>query len=60
MLDIAGTERLFGLPERLAERLRDELGTAGFRASVAVSANYDVARMKAADTRADRGDSRGC
>jgi protein ImuB len=51
VLDIAGTERLFGLPERLAERLRDELGTAGFRASVAVSANYDVARIKAADTR---------
>jgi protein ImuB len=51
VLDITGTERLFGPPERLAERLRDELATAVFRASVAVSANYDAARMKAADTR---------
>jgi protein ImuB len=51
VLDIAGTERLFGPPERLVERLRDELATAGFRASIAVSANYDAARMKAADTR---------
>jgi protein ImuB len=51
VLDITGTERLFGPPERLAERLRDELATAGFRASIAVSANYDAARLKAADTR---------
>ena len=48
VLDIAGTERLFGPPAQLAERLREELAAAGFRASVAVSANYDTARMKAA------------
>ncbi|MGA3032353.1 MAG: hypothetical protein ABSD70_03675 [Terracidiphilus sp.] len=48
VLDIAGTERLFGPPAQLAERLRDELAEAGFRAGVAVSANYDTARMKAA------------
>ena len=48
VLDIAGTERLFGPPAQLAERLREELAGAGFRASVAVSANYDTARMKAA------------
>jgi protein ImuB len=48
VLDIAGTERLFGPPEQLAERLRDELAGAGFRAAIAVSANFDAARMKAA------------
>jgi protein ImuB len=51
VLDIAGTERLFGSPQRLAERLRDELAEAGFRASIAVSANYDTARIKAAAIR---------
>jgi protein ImuB len=51
VLDIAGTERLFGPPQRLAERLRDELAEAGFRASIAVSANYDAARIKAAAIR---------
>jgi protein ImuB len=48
VLDIAGTERLFGPPQQFAERLRSELAAAGFRASVAVSANYDTARVKAA------------
>ncbi len=48
VLDIAGTERLFGPPASLAERLRTELASAGFRVSIAVSANYDTARMKAA------------
>jgi protein ImuB len=51
VLDIAGTERLFGPPQRLAARLRAALAAAGFRVSVAVSANYHVARMKAAATR---------
>ncbi len=51
VLDIAGTERLFGPPAQLAERLRDELAEAGFRASIAVSANFDTARMKAASMR---------
>ena len=47
VLDITGTERLFGPPQRLAERLREELAGAGFRVSIAVSANYEAARMKA-------------
>ncbi len=51
VLDIAGTERLFGTTNKFAERLRASLLTAGFRASVAVSGNYDAARMKAAATR---------
>ncbi len=51
VLDIAGTERLFGPPAKLAERLRVELAAAGFRVSIAVSVNYDTARMKAAATR---------
>jgi protein ImuB len=48
VLDIAGTERLFGPPERLARRLRAALAAVGLRASVAVSTNYHAARMKAA------------
>jgi len=51
VLDIAGTERLFGAPERLAQRLRAAYATAGFRVSVAVSANFHAARLKAADSR---------
>lgn len=48
VLDIAGTERLFGPPATLAERMRDALAKAGFRASVAVSANFHAALLKAA------------
>ena len=48
VLDIAGTERLFGPPHKLGARLRAALAAAGFRASIAVSANYHTARMKAA------------
>ena len=55
VLDIAGTERLFGPPEALAQRLRARLASAGFRASVAVSANFHAARLKAAGRRGDRG-----
>lgn len=51
VLDIAGTERLFGPAQQLAERLRAALAAAGFRASIAVSANYETARMKAAACR---------
>jgi protein ImuB len=50
VLDISGTERLFGPPAQLAGRMRAALADAGFRVSVAVSANYDAARMKAAMT----------
>ena len=51
VLDIAGTERLFGPPRALAERLRNVLKAAGFRASIAVSANFHAARMLAAASR---------
>jgi len=51
VLDIAGTELLFGPPEKLAARLRDEMATAGFRVSIATSANYHTAQLKAAATR---------
>ena len=51
VLDIAGTERLFGPPHNLAERLRAALAAAGFRASIAVSANFHAARMKAVNHR---------
>jgi protein ImuB len=51
VLDIAGTELLFGPPEKLAERLREEMAAAGFRVSVAVSANFHAARIKAEATR---------
>ncbi len=50
VLDIAGTERLFGPPKALAERLRTALAAAGFRASVAVSANFHTARILAASS----------
>ncbi len=51
VLDIAGTERLFGPTEQLATRLMTTLAEAGFRASIVVSANFDVARLKAAASR---------
>jgi len=51
VLDITGTERLFGPPHTLAERLRDALASAGLRAAVSVSTNFHTARMKAATTR---------
>jgi protein ImuB len=51
VLDITGTERLFGPPELLAQRLRDALASSSLRASVAVSTNFHAACMKAATTR---------
>jgi protein ImuB len=51
VLDITGTERLFGPPHTLAERLRNALKAAGFRASIAVSTNFHTARMLAAASR---------
>lgn len=51
VLDIAGTERLFGPPAALAERMREALAGAGFRASVAVSANFHAALLKAGASR---------
>jgi len=47
VLDITGTERLFGPPVQLAERLRASLADAGFHASLAISTNFDTARLKA-------------
>jgi protein ImuB len=51
VLDMAGTERLFGPPAQLAERFRADLASTGFRASIAVSANFETARLKAAGSR---------
>ena len=51
VLDISGTERLFGPPAQLAERLRSALADAGFRASIVISTNFDTARLKAGVTR---------
>jgi protein ImuB len=51
VLDITGTERLFGRSAQLAERMRSALAAAGFRVSIAVSVNYDTARIKAASIR---------
>ena len=47
VLDISGTERLFGTPAQLAERMRAALLSSGFRASIAVSNNFHAAWMKA-------------
>lgn len=51
ILDISGTERLFGPPQQLAQSLRAAILTAGFRASVCVSSNFDTARIKSESTR---------
>ncbi len=51
VLDIAGTERLFGPPAILAQRMRDSLASSGFRASVAVSVNFHTALLMASATR---------
>jgi protein ImuB len=48
VLDITGSGRLFGPPQMLAERLRASLQSAAFRVSIAVSANFDAARILAA------------
>lgn len=51
VLDISGTERLFGPPLQLAQCLRSRITAAGFRASVCVSSNFDTARIKAESSR---------
>jgi len=51
VLDIAGTTRLFGAPQQLAEQVRTALLQAGFRASIAVGGNFETARLKAKNTR---------
>ena len=47
VLDISGTDLLFGPPEKLAHSLRDAIVSAGFRTSISTSANFDTARIKA-------------
>jgi len=51
VLDISGSARLFGPPQMLAERLRASLRSSGFHVSIAVSSNFDAARMLAAANR---------
>src|SRR5579859_3324104 len=51
VLDISGTERLFGPPMTLAQRLQASITSAGFRASVCLSSNFDTARIKAEASR---------
>jgi len=51
VLDITGSDRLFGPPQKLAERLRATFLSAGFHVSIAVSANFDAARMLASFNR---------
>ncbi|MBS1806106.1 MAG: DNA polymerase Y family protein [Acidobacteria bacterium] len=46
VLDIAGSERLFGPSERFAQRLRDTISATGFRASISISSNFHTARIK--------------
>ena len=48
VLDVAGCELLFGPADHMAARIREAMDAAGFRVSVAISANFHVARIKAA------------
>jgi protein ImuB len=43
VLDIAGTEKLFGAPKTIALRLQETFATLGVSASLAVSANFETA-----------------
>ena len=51
VLDITGTERLFGPPLQFAERLRSAMENVGFHSSIAVSTNFEAARLKAVAAR---------
>ena len=51
VLDITGTERLFGPPHTLSTRLRAALDAVGLHASIAVSSNFHTTRIKAATSR---------
>jgi protein ImuB len=51
VLDISGTERLFGPPLKFAQSLRAAIVSAGFRTSICVSSNFDTARIKAESSR---------
>ena len=43
VIDIAGTEKLFGPPEKIAKKLLDAVRSLGIEAAVVVSANIDAA-----------------
>jgi protein ImuB len=47
MIDIAGTETLFGSPDALGERLLKKIQSLGIRASIAISSNFHAARCLA-------------
>lgn len=51
VLDISGSERLFGPSMTLAQNLQASISTSGFRASVCLSSNFDTARIKAEASR---------
>jgi protein ImuB len=51
VLDVAGSERLFGPAVEMAARIRKALADAGFRVSVVISSHFDTARLKAAAVR---------
>ena len=46
VLDIAGSERLFGPSDQFAHRLRDTIAISGFRPSISISASFHTARIK--------------
>lgn len=52
--DIAGTEKLFGTPEKLGRRLQREARSRGFNVSVAISRNFHAARCMAMGAEIDR------
>jgi protein ImuB len=51
VLDVVGSERLFGPADALAAQLRWAASGGGFHVAIAVSENFHAARMKAASTR---------
>ncbi|HTX76099.1 MAG TPA: hypothetical protein VMD29_07845 [Terracidiphilus sp.] len=53
VLDIAGTEKLFGPPQRLAQTLRHRMQGLGIASVVAVSRNFHAAVVLSAGLRAD-------
>jgi len=51
VLDVAGSEMLFGPPNVLATRIREAIEATGLRVGVTISANFHTARLKAASHR---------
>jgi protein ImuB len=51
VLDITGSERLFGPPHQLGKSLRATTIAAGFRPSICISSNFDTARIKSESVR---------